>query len=251
MKVFNVIGFTKTGKTTTIEKIIAELKSRNFTVGSIKDIHYEGFAIDTPGKNTYRHRQAGSQLVTARGLYETDVLFPKQLDLHEIAKFYDYDFLIIEGYSESNTPKILTGATLEDLENKIDDTVFLVSGKIADELDSYQGIPAISALEDIDAIVDMIISKTFRLLPDFDVECCGACGMSCRDLCINIIEGKMKRSDCVLDNQHTRLSINGNDVKMVPFVQSLLRNAVVGVASELDGYQGNAEIIVKIDGNKK
>ena len=37
-------------------------------MGSVKDIHFEAFAIDTPGTNTYRHRQAGAELVTARGL---------------------------------------------------------------------------------------------------------------------------------------------------------------------------------------
>jgi len=237
MKVFNVMGYTKTGKTTTIEKIIKELRNRGYTVGSIKDIHFEEFAIDTPGTNTDRHRKAGSQLVTARGLYETDILFPRQLNLYEIAKFYNHDFLVIEGYSNSNTPKILTAATIEDIENKIDETVFLISGRIADEINTYKGKPAISALKDINALVDLIVEKTFELLPDFDKDCCGKCGYSCRELCVKIIKGEMKRSDCILDRQKVTLTINGNDVKMVPFVQNILANAVLGVAKELKGFQ--------------
>lgn len=249
MKVFNVMGYTKTGKTTTIEKIIEELRNRNYTVGSIKDIHFEEFAIDTPGTNTDRHRQAGSQLVTARGLYETDILFPRQLDLYEIVKFYDYDFLVIEGYSDSNTPKILTASDVDDIESKIDETVFLISGKIADNIDSYKGIPAISALDDVNLIVDIIVEKSFELLPDFDKDCCGKCGYSCRELCVKIIQNEKERSDCVLDNQKVRLTVNGNEIKMVPFVQSLLKNAVIGVAKELKGYESNSEIIVRIDEN--
>ncbi|MFW6030397.1 MAG: molybdopterin-guanine dinucleotide biosynthesis protein B [Halanaerobiales bacterium] len=249
MKVLNVMGYTKTGKTTTIEKIIEELRNRNYTVGSIKDIHFEEFAIDTPGTNTDRHRQAGSQLVTARGLYETDILFPRQLDLYEIVKFYDHDFLVIEGYSDSNTPKILTASDVDDIESKIDETVFLISGKIADNIDSYKGIPAISALDDVNLIVDIIVEKSFELLPDFDKDCCGKCGYSCRELCVKIIQNEKERSDCVLDNQKVRLTVNGNEIKMVPFVQSLLKNAVIGVAKELKGYESNSEIIVRIDEN--
>ncbi len=250
MKVFNVMGYTKTGKTTTIEKIIKELRNRGYTVGSIKDIHFEEFAIDTPGTNTDRHRKAGSQLVTARGLYETDILFPRQLNLYEIAKFYNHDFLVIEGYSNSNTPKILTAATIEDIENKIDETVFLISGRIADEINTYKGKPAISALKDINALVDLIVEKTFELLPDFDKDCCGKCGYSCRELCVKIIKGEMKRSDCILDRQKVTLTINGNDVKMVPFVQNILANAVLGVAKELKGFQEKSDIEVKIHGSR-
>ena len=41
MKVFSVIGISKSGKTTTIENIIKELRKRNYSVGSVKEIHFE------------------------------------------------------------------------------------------------------------------------------------------------------------------------------------------------------------------
>ena len=46
MKVFSVVGYSKSGKTTTIEQIIKELKKRNYSVGSVKDIHFEGFHLE-------------------------------------------------------------------------------------------------------------------------------------------------------------------------------------------------------------
>lgn len=67
MRIFSVSGISKSGKTTTIEEIIKELRRRRYTVGSIKDIHFEAFAIDGPSTNTARHRRAGSELVTAWG----------------------------------------------------------------------------------------------------------------------------------------------------------------------------------------
>ena len=74
MKVFSVIGLTKSGKTTTIENIIKELRKRNYTVGSVKEIHFEKFKMDVDGTNTHRHKMAGSQLVTdvyKRQMHET------------------------------------------------------------------------------------------------------------------------------------------------------------------------------------
>jgi molybdopterin-guanine dinucleotide biosynthesis protein B len=247
MKVFNVIGFSKTGKTTTIEEIIKELKKRNYSVGSIKDIHFEEFAIDTPGTNTDRHKKAGSELVTARGLFETDVLFQRQLDIYQIAKFYDFDFLVIEGYSASNTPKILTGATYDDLDNKVDDSIFLISGKIAENIDEYKGIRAISALDDIEKIVDIIEERTFKLLPDFDPDCCTACGYSCRQLLVAILKGESTRDDCIIDSSKIKLTIDDKEIPMVPFVQKILQNTVEAVVKELDGYKSNSKIKIEIN----
>lgn len=250
MRVFSVAGYTKSGKTTTIEKVIEELRKRNYTVGSVKDIHYEDFRIDTEGTNTDRHKKAGSQLVTARGLYETDVLFQEKLDVYKIASFYDVDYLILEGVREANVPMILTADCIEDLDERYDGRAFMVSGKIADEIDVYKSIPAISALQDLGGLVDRIEAMTFELLPDFDPKCCSACGMTCRDLCTKIVAGEKQRSDCIISNQNISLKVDDKEIPMVPFVQNILRNAVMGVVSELDGGDGNSKIEITLGGGK-
>lgn len=249
MKVFSVAGYTKSGKTTTIEKLIAELKKRGYSVGSVKDVHYEKFAIDTEGTNTYRHRAAGSELVTARGKYETDILFQEQLNIYKIASFYSTDFLIIEGIRDANVPMVLTADSIKDLDERYDYRVFLVSGKIADQIDEYKGIPAISALQDTEKLADIIEEKTFEMLPDFDPKCCSACGYTCREMCALILQGKQKRSDCVIGTNDIALKINGKDIMMVPFVKKLLRNMITGFVSELDGYEKDSAIEIKINGD--
>jgi molybdopterin-guanine dinucleotide biosynthesis protein B len=246
MKVISVVGYSKSGKTTTIETIIRELRKRNYRVGSIKDIHYEGFQIDTDGTNTDRHRNAGSELVTARGLHETDVLFSERLDLYAMARFYDVDYLIVEGIREANTPIILTADKVEDLDQRWSDHVFMVSGKIADEIDSYREMPAISVLKDPIALVDRIEETAFDLLPDFPATCCTACGGTCRELCAAILKGERERKDCILDQAQVRLSINDQQIPMVPFVQNILKNAVLGVVKELEGSQDDAKITIEI-----
>lgn len=249
MKVFSVCGFTSTGKTTTVEGIIKELKKRNYSVGSIKDIHFEGFKIDKEGSNSYKHRMAGAELVTARGIHETDILFPRQLNLYEIQTFYDVDYLVIEGMSDANIPHILTGKTKEDLDKKFNDHVFMVSGKIADTIDEYRNLPAISVFDNVEKLVNIIEEKTFDLLPDFDEKCCGACGLDCRRFCVAVLKGEKNLDECVLNSSDIRLKINGNPINMVPFVEKILKNAITGVVSELDGWQSNGHIEISMGRN--
>ncbi len=247
MKTFAVVGYTKSGKTTTIEEIIKELKRRNYSVGSVKDIHFEQFAIDTEGTNTDRHKKAGSSLVTARGLHETDILFQEKLDIPTLASFYDYDYLILEGVREANVPIILTADCLNDLDERYDERVFLVSGKIADDIDTYKDLPAISGLADIEALVDRIEDQVFDMLPDYDANCCSLCGYSCRDLCKRIIAGHNKFSDCVVKSDDVQLLINGKKIVMVPFVKAILKNTILGVVQELDGFNSHSTIEIKLE----
>lgn len=159
MKVISVIGITGSGKTTTIENIIKELKKRKYTVGSVKEIHFEEFKIDIDGSNTHRHKVAGSELVTARGYYETDILFQEKLSMEKILSFYDQDFVILEGVSDGGFPKIITGHHIEDIESKIHKTAFAISGRISGEISEYQGLPAINSMDSIEELVDLIEEK--------------------------------------------------------------------------------------------
>lgn len=246
MKVFSVIGITKSGKTTTIENIIKELKKRNYTVGSVKEIHFEKFKIDTEGSNTYRHKEAGSQLVTARGMYETDILFQKKLSINEILSFYNHDFVILEGVSDTCAPKIVTVHNAKGILEKFDETTFAISGQISEGLLEFQGIPVINSLTDIEKLVDLIEEKVFDRLPDMDDECCQKCGYTCSQLAALILKGKAERRDCALTEQSITLKINGKEVTMVPFVQNVLINIIEGIAKELHGYTENGDIEICI-----
>ena len=249
MKVFSVIGFTKSGKTTTIEAIIKELRRRNYSVGTVKDINYKEFAIDSEGKNTYRHREAGSQLVTARGLSETDVLYPYKMDIHDILRHYDHDYVILEGVEEINAPKIIAAKDIDGIEKKLDERVCLISGRISTEIDSYKGIEVINGIEETEKIVDFIEKNVFELLPSFEPDCCRMCGYDCETLCKMIIKGEKKRSDCIFSLERIQLFVDNKEIQMVPFVQKILTNAVTGVVSELNGYKKDHNIKIEINNN--
>ncbi|MCL2488529.1 MAG: molybdopterin-guanine dinucleotide biosynthesis protein B [Oscillospiraceae bacterium] len=236
MKVFSVLGRSKTGKTTTIEIIIRELIRRGYTVGSVKDIHFEQFAIDTEGTNTFRHRQAGAEPVTARGGRETDVLFGARLSLEQTLGFYHQDYVVLEGADEPGIPKIVTGDTAEELDELADAFTFAVSGKISARIKEYKGIPAIDATAGPAELVDLIEQKVYDRLPMADEACCQLCGFDCITLGQRILAGESSRDDCRMMKK-VSLRIDGRELEMVPFVQQILKNAVRGVAGELKGYQ--------------
>ena len=159
MRVFSVCGITQSGKTTTVANIIREMTARGYRVGSVKEIHYESFAIDPdPDSNTHRHRKAGAGLITARGFYETDLLFPGKLGIEKILSFYEgeYDWVVMEGVSEAAIPIIVTARGEDDLKEKWSDRAICVSGRIAAQIKEYREAPAIDATTDITELVNFL-----------------------------------------------------------------------------------------------
>lgn len=102
------VGKSNAGKTTYLEKLIKELKNRNIKVGTIKhDAH--GFEMDKPGKDTWRHAQAGADTVIISSPAKVAVIkkTEHEMNLDQIAEFVlDMDIILTEGYKRSANPKI-------------------------------------------------------------------------------------------------------------------------------------------------
>jgi len=130
------------------------------------------------------------------------------------------------------------------LEKKWSNMAFCVSGRISESIEEYLGMPSINSITDIRKLVDLIELKVYDVLPQFPPQCCDACGMSCETLGAAILQGKKRRADCVAD-RGIELICGGRKIKMVPFVQALLKNAILGVASELDGYEKGQSIEIR------
>ncbi|WP_395700794.1 molybdopterin-guanine dinucleotide biosynthesis protein B [Aquabacterium sp.] len=109
----NVVGFcgpSGVGKTTLIERLVAELKGRGQRVSVIKHAH-KTFDIDHPGKDTWRHRKAGAfEVLIASGhrlakMREYEV--EGQPSVHQlIAEMVECDWLLVEGFKHADIPKI-------------------------------------------------------------------------------------------------------------------------------------------------
>ena len=106
--IISVVGKSGVGKTTFLEKLIAELKGRGLRVAVIKhDVH--GFQIDRPGKDSWRLAQAGSDSVVIASAKKLALIkrLEGEMALGEIAAFLtDVDIILTEGYKRGDAPKI-------------------------------------------------------------------------------------------------------------------------------------------------
>lgn len=107
--VLSIVGRSKTGKTTLIEKLIPLLKSRGLRIATIKH-HHGDFEIDREGKDTYRHKAAGAKAVFLASPAKIALVMDieKELTAREIIDTYihDVDLVIAEGYKRESFPKI-------------------------------------------------------------------------------------------------------------------------------------------------
>jgi len=105
----SIVGTSKSGKTTFIEKLIPVFKEKGLRVATIKHHHLD-FEIDEAGKDTYRHMQAGASTVVLSSPYKMAVIrnVEKEVSLEEIVDRYieDVDIVITEGYKKEDVPKI-------------------------------------------------------------------------------------------------------------------------------------------------
>jgi molybdopterin-guanine dinucleotide biosynthesis protein MobB len=109
--VVSIVAKSGTGKTTLLEKLIAEMKCRGYKIGVIKhDAHR--FDIDHEGKDSWRLTQAGADTMvisSSEKLAMVKKTSPqKELSLEETVESYfqDVDLVLTEGFKKSAMPKI-------------------------------------------------------------------------------------------------------------------------------------------------
>jgi molybdopterin-guanine dinucleotide biosynthesis protein MobB len=162
VKVVSFVAKSGTGKTTLLEKVIAELKNRGYRVGAIKhDAHK--FDIDHPGKDSHRLAAAGADtmLITSPeklALIKKHACAPPVEEL--LATYFaDVDIVVTEGFKKSSLPKIEIhraerSPTLICRGEEYDPTLIAVASNEPLELD----VPILN-LNDTAAITDFVVSQ--------------------------------------------------------------------------------------------
>jgi molybdopterin-guanine dinucleotide biosynthesis adapter protein len=159
-KVFIFVGHSGSGKTTLIEKLLRELSEKGLRVATIKHAHHR-VALDTPGKDSWRYKQAGaamSMLVTSNELQlvadAVDRREPEQLAQRFLG---EADLVLAEGFSHASGEKIevLRRECSADPRCKIEDGLIAL---VTDVDEAYPKLPHF-ALDDIDGIVRFMLER--------------------------------------------------------------------------------------------
>jgi molybdopterin-guanine dinucleotide biosynthesis protein MobB len=160
MKVYGVVGYKNAGKTGLMERLVTEITGRGFSVSTLKHAHHS-FDVDHPGKDSYRHRQAGARQVLlssrARWALMTELHDEQEPPLAELLTRLDpVDLILVEGYKRDSHAKIeaYRGVTGNPLIAREDTTIRAIASDTA--LDVAQPV---FDLNDTAAIANFILSE--------------------------------------------------------------------------------------------
>lgn len=108
--IISVVGRSRSGKTTLLEKLIAQLKARGYRVASVKHHTHASRDADQPGKDTWRHARAGSDIVVLASPDQITLTrrLSEEMTLDQIAELIgpEVDIVLTEGYKRGDKPKV-------------------------------------------------------------------------------------------------------------------------------------------------
>ena len=160
--VISIVGRSKTGKTTVIERVIPLIRERGLRIAVIKH-HHRDFDMDIPGKDTYRHKAAGASMVVISSPAKLALVEDTEEDLlpREIVSRYvhDVDLVIIEGFKWADYPKMEVFSLSRSPEPVClgDPNLLAV---ITDE--SFETTLPLFRRDDVGDIADFIVSRMIR-----------------------------------------------------------------------------------------
>jgi molybdopterin-guanine dinucleotide biosynthesis protein B len=109
MKIYGVIGWKNSGKTSLMERLVAEITARGFTVSTVKHVHHD-VDLDHPGKDSFRHRAAGASEVVLASAHRFALMREHRGPEPELpailARMAPVDLILVEGYKRDAHPKV-------------------------------------------------------------------------------------------------------------------------------------------------
>jgi molybdopterin-guanine dinucleotide biosynthesis protein B len=163
MKRIHIIGGKNHGKTTLVTDLVAELQSRGMRVGTIKHTHHQ-HELDTPGKDSHRHREAGASVVGILSCSMNAVFWPKKDPASQesgderynafTSAFADCDLVLVEGDTRTSAPKLEVWRAVNDtppIANHITDVRMIVTD------DPIETAVPVLARANVSAIADFIL----------------------------------------------------------------------------------------------
>ena len=110
MRIFGLAGWSGSGKTTLLAALIPELAARGLSVSTIKHAHHD-FDIDRPGKDSWRHRQAGAREVMVSSARRWALMHELRGDAEPsldelVMRLGPVDVVIVEGFKRHPHPKL-------------------------------------------------------------------------------------------------------------------------------------------------
>jgi len=217
--VIALVGKPDCGKTTLLEKLLPELSRRGYRVGTIKH-HVHEFAMDIPGKDTWRHKQAGAHTVALSSPTGIGLIKDTDHDLgvdELVARYFgELDLVLTEGYKHTSLPKIEVYRREihpEPLAGRDDSWIAMVS-------DTPLGgdLPCFGP-DQVEAIVDLL--KQRFLAP---------------------VKLPMAKAPATIT-----LTVDGNPISLNRFAADLLQRGILGMIASLRGCEDPQTVSISVN----
>ncbi|TCP63511.1 molybdopterin-guanine dinucleotide biosynthesis protein B/molybdopterin-guanine dinucleotide biosynthesis protein [Heliophilum fasciatum] len=155
--VISIVGTSNSGKTTLVEKLLPELKKRGYRVATLKHSAHD-YDVDHPGKDSWRHAQAGADVVVIASPSKITMIEKVQQEpsLDEIlSRIQNVDIIITEGFKRGNKPKIevFRSCVCQELLCPADELI-----AIASDIPWDIGVPCLS-LDDAVGLAELIEAR--------------------------------------------------------------------------------------------
>ena len=164
-KIMGITGWSGSGKTGLIVRLIPELVARGYAVATVKHAHHD-FDIDKPGKDSYEHRVAGASEIIVSSARRWAIVHENRDDAEPtledmLRKLSPVDIVLIEGYKDEAHDKIevhrpSTGAELICRQNV--SVIAVACDELQNESLSATALPVLD-LNDASEIADFVVEQ--------------------------------------------------------------------------------------------
>jgi molybdopterin-guanine dinucleotide biosynthesis protein B len=160
MRVVAIVGHSGSGKTTLIERLIPALRRHGLSASTVKHTHHHQIELDTPGKDSHRHRAAGARevIVASDAGWARIASSPVPTSLQDlIGQLRPVDWVLVEGFKQLEwlrRVEVFRGAG--EALVLADPGIAAVAVPAGVRIQGFHGVQL--PLDDIDAVLNFILS---------------------------------------------------------------------------------------------
>lgn len=247
VRLFTFFGNSNTGKTTVILELAKKLQEKGYKVSYMKNTDRDHFDLDPKDKDTGRLNESRVVLGRANLEFFMRMRTKERLKIEDILSIpmvRSCDFLLIEGNHDFPTPKILFLRECGEFSRLDDMTVGVFSrNEMVRSMAEKKGLIAFDE-ERMDDMIEFVERSSIPPLPNMN---CKLCGYSCGEMAKLMALGRKRMEDCkILSSRKVDVRINGRRMNLVPFLEDILRDVILGVLRNLKGYEERGDVEVRI-----
>ncbi|TFG08206.1 molybdopterin-guanine dinucleotide biosynthesis protein B [Candidatus Thorarchaeota archaeon] len=159
LRVFAVSGYSGTGKTSLIERLVQALKHRGYSVGVVKSSKED---VSPPeGTDTFRHLKATASPVILLGPSTTTIRYQRRLESIELLSAIEADFVLLEGFKSIALPRVLCIGDQRLDKSKIPEGTYAIIAWDKTELDEQIHLPVLQS-DETDRIVSLVEASAMK-----------------------------------------------------------------------------------------